>query len=75
MGLREEFAQPETLVPPIQPGPPDKIEFIDPHHKLSNKSPHSVLYDGKGWRTAEHLFQAWKVRPPKVQFEDDLYER
>lgn len=34
-----------------------------PYGWMANMSPHKVHFDGKEWRTAEHLFQALRLKP------------
>ena len=44
----------------------DYISFTKvklPYGWMSNFSPHSINYDGKEWRTSEHLFQALRLKP------------
>jgi len=67
MELRDEFAKSGTPNRPIQlPEPPAPIEFNHNHdegyHTFTNSAPVPVDFDGKIWKTSEHLYQAWKVR-------------
>ena len=68
--VRSEITSPATFSPEIyQHGPSPlpatrQILFYhkhDPYYEFTNFSPFPVIYDGKEYPTAEHLFQSFKV--------------
>jgi len=68
MEVRNELAQLKPLEVPKIPRLPtlrNPIRFYDskdPYYVFTNFAEATVLFDGKTWKTSEHLFQAWKVR-------------
>src|SRR5260370_40645760 len=66
MELRENFVN-KKAEPPKLPEPLKEIEFYHntglpgDHYNFTNFADVPVHFAGKVWKTAEHLFQAWKV--------------
>ncbi|KAJ7114660.1 hypothetical protein C8R43DRAFT_831833, partial [Mycena crocata] len=47
--------------PTSQNQPRQRIRYnIEQHSEFTNSSPHSLIYDGKGYPTADHLYHAFK---------------
>src|SRR5260221_8433427 len=61
MELRENFVN-KKAEPPELPERPDQFTFSKSDRNFSNNSSNLVMYDDRSWWSAEHLFQAWKVR-------------
>src|SRR5258705_10787251 len=64
MELRKNFVNSKKAEPPKLPERPEQINFSRFHHHFSNITPrlYYITYDDKNRSSAEHLFQAWKVR-------------